>query len=495
VAFSYLLGTSSVAFPAENTDVTIVLQEEPPSLEPCNANTSVIGKVLKQNVIETLVDRDAGTGVLTPRLATSWDHPDSLTWIFHLRQGVKFHDGADLTADAVIRAVNRTMDTRLDCQVRIGAFNDFKMQLSAVDPLTVKIVTDKPEPILPTRFVLLGIMSPNTSEGIMSNNPIGTGPYQLEKRTPGQEIDLKRFEGYWGDKPVVEHAKFIWRSESAVAAAMVAKGEADLAPNISQDDATTPQDVPYFNSETTRLRIQLDKPPLNDRRVREAINLAIDRDGLRGTVFPKDVQPATQLVPPGTLGYNKDLKVWPYDPGKARQLIAAAKADGVPVDTEFTIYGRLGVYPHSQESLEAVAGMLQEVGLKVKLQMLEIAQHVLYLQKPFPQPIKPNLIQDSHDNANGDAAFTVFYKYGGQGANSVLNDAGLNDVIAKASAATGDERGKLWAEAFKIINSDIIADVPLFHMVGYARVNPRITYRPTIKTNSEVELATINFAK
>lgn len=495
VALGSLSGATLAATAAER-DITIVLQEEPFSVEPCDANTSIIGKVLKQNIVETLVDRNPETGEIGPRLATSWDHPDDLTWIFHLREGVKFHDGADFNADAVIYAIERTLDERINCEVRIKVFSGFTMELSALDNYTVKVVTSSPKPILPTMIVPLTIMSPNTPRGVMTDKPIGTGPYVFGSRVPGQEINLTRFDGYWGDTPEVENAKYIWRSESSVRAVMVAAGEADLAPNIAVDDATSPEtDFPYPNSETTRLRIQLDVAPLDDVRVREALNLALDRDALKGTVFSKDVIPATQLVPPGTIGYNYDLKVWPYDPERARELLAEAKADGVAVDTEITLYGRTGVYPHSTESLEAVMAMLGDVGFNIKLQMLEVAQHVIYLQKPFPEPILPNLIQDQHDNANGDAVFTVFYKYGSEGANSVLNDAHLDDVIENASAAVGDERIALWNEAFKIVEADHIADVPLYHMVGYARANPRIQFHPTIKTNSEVDIEDITFTK
>jgi peptide/nickel transport system substrate-binding protein len=489
------LVAAEVAF-AQERDITVVLQEEPFSVEPCDANTSIIGKVLKQTIVETLVDRDADTGEITPRLATSWEHPDELTWLFHIREGAKFHDGADLDAAAVIYAINRTLDERINCEVRIKVFSGFEMELSAPDRNTVKIVTDKPQPILPTMIVPLTIMSPNTPQGVMTDRPIGTGPYAFVNRVPGQEINLERFDGYWGDRPEVDNVKYVWRNESLVRAAMVEQGEADLAPSISVDDATSPEmDFPYPNSETTRLRIQVDQPPFDDRRVREALNLAIDRGALKGTVFSKDVIPATQLVPPGTIGHNDDLKVWPYDPERARQLLADARAGGVPVDAEFTIFGRTGVYPRSTESLEAIMAMLEEVGFNPRLRMLEVAQHVIHLQKPYPDAIanQPNLIQDQHDNGNGDAVFTVLYKYGSEGANSVLNSKELDDVIERASQATGDGRVQLWNEAFKIIESDIIADLMLFHMVGYTRVGPRINFKPTIKTNSQVDIELITF--
>jgi len=186
---------SSAAF-AQDKDVTIVLQEEPFSVEPCDANTSIIGKVLKQNIVETLVDKDAVSGELVPRLATSWEQIDPLTWRFHLREGVTFHDGADFDADAVIYAINRTLDTAIDCEVRIKVFSEIEMTLNAVDSHTLDITTDKPAPILPTMMVPLTIMSPNTPMGEMSRHPIGTGPYTFVNWDAGTEINLARFDGY-----------------------------------------------------------------------------------------------------------------------------------------------------------------------------------------------------------------------------------------------------------------------------------------------------------
>jgi len=84
---------------------------------------------------------------------------------------------------------------------------------------------------------------------------------------------------------------------------------------------------------------------LNDRRVRLALNYAVDRNAIRGSILSKDVVPATQMVVPSTFGYNPDLKVWPYDPKKARQLLDEARKDGVPVDKEILLVDRIGLYP------------------------------------------------------------------------------------------------------------------------------------------------------
>ncbi|MFQ5972558.1 MAG: ABC transporter substrate-binding protein [Alphaproteobacteria bacterium] len=496
--FSYLPMAAVVALVAAHStaahaqEITIVLSEEPDLLEPCQSSRSNIGRVVKQNVVETLTEIDPKDGSITPRLATEWSQIDDLTWRFEIRQGVTFHDGAPLDAESVAFAINRTMDTNLDCEVRTKFFGGLTVTPTAVDTYTLEVATDSPVPILPTMMGTVTVMSPNTPMGVPDRTPVGTGPYRFVSWDVGENIVLERSPDYWGGQPDVAKATYVWRSESAVRAAMVATGEADIAPNIAVQDATDEaMDFSYPNSETTRMRIDTLLPPLDDVRVREAINLAIDRDAMRGTILSKDVIPATQLVVPSINGHNPDLKVWPYDPAKARELLDAARGDGVDVDSEITMIGRLGIYPNATEVAEAMTAMLQDAGLNVKLQMLEVAEWVDFLTKPFAEDRPPVLQQSQHDNNNGDAVFTAYNKYHSEGAQSTLSDPEVDDLLVRAGAATGDERRSLFQQAFKRVNQDLIADVPMYHMVGYTRVGPRITFTPSISTNSELQIAQI----
>lgn len=478
---------------AERT-VTVVLSEEPDILEPCQSSRSNIGRVVKQNIVETLIEIDPADGQIQPRLATAWKQVDANTWHFSLRSGVKFHDGADFNAAAAVKSINRVMDERIDCEIRTKFFGGLKVTPRAVDTRTLEIVTDKPAPILPTMMGTMAISSPNMPQDKSSNEPIGTGPYALTNWDVGQEIVLSRFAGYWGEKPQAESARYVWRTESTVRAAMVKAGEADIAANIAVQDAGDPSmDFSYPNSETSRMRIDVSRAPLDDKRVRMALNYAIDRDAIRGSIFSADVVPATQLVVPSINGHNPMLKVWPYDPDKAMALLAQAKAAGVPVGNEITLVGRINIYPNATEVMEAMLAMLQAVGFNVKLKMLEVAEWVNVLTKPYADDRPPVLLQSQHDNNNGDAVFTVFNKYHSDGANSTLSDKKLDGVIENAEKATGEERRKLWQQAFRIINEDIVADVPMFHMVGYTRVGPRVNFIPNISTNSELHIEDITF--
>jgi peptide/nickel transport system substrate-binding protein len=478
----------------EEGAITIVLSEEPDMVDPCEASRSNVGRIVKQNVTETLTEIDPDDGSITPRLATGWEQVDELTWRFKLREGVTFHDGEPFNAETAKTAILRTLDERIDCEIRIKFFGGMQVSPEPVDEYTLDIKTAQPAPILPTMMGTMTITSPNTVEGERTRDPVGTGPYRFVSWTPGTSVVLERFADYWGEQPEVEKVTYVFRGESAVRAAMVAAGEADIAPNIAVQDATDPDmDFSYLNSETSSFRIDVNKPPLDDLRVRKALNLAIDRDAMIGTIFSPDVVKATQFVVPSINGHNPDLEPWPYDPEQAKALLAEAAADGVPVEDEITMVGRLEIYPNATEHAEATMAMLQDVGFNIKLNMLEVAEWVDTYTKPYAEDRPPQLVQTQHDNNNGDAVFTVFFKYHSDGAQSVLSNPELDALIEKATVSTGDERQKTWQEAFRMVHEDIVADIKMFYMVGYTRVGPRVDFTPDISTNSELQVAKVKF--
>lgn len=500
--YSRLLGAVTVATSlmlpvaarAAASDVIVVLQTQPDQLDPCQSSKSQVGKVIKQNIVETLTEIDPVSGQIKPRLATEWSMVDDLTWRFKLREGVVFHDGTPFNAEAVRYSVERTLDESIDCEIRVKYFGGLSVEITPVGDYEIEVKTDIAVPILPTLMGTVVAMSTATPMGEITRTPIGTGPYKLESWDPGQKIVLTRFEDYWGEKPAVTSATYIWRSESAVRAAMVASGEADIAPNIAVQDAVDPSmDFSFLNSETARLRIDTEIPPLNDLRVRLALNFAVDREALRGTIFSDKVIPSTQHVVPGINGHNPDLVPYPYDPEKAKELLAEAKADGVPVDSEIIMIGRHNLYPNSQESLEALQAMFKAVGFNTTLRMTEASEWYDLLFKPYAEDRAPNLFQEQHDNNNGDAVFTIFVKYHSEGGQSTFSDPTLDDLIDRAGQASGEERTKLYQEAFKRIHEEIVPDVSLFHMVGFTRVNPRLDFTPSIATNSELQLSQVAF--
>jgi peptide/nickel transport system substrate-binding protein len=275
---------------------------------------------------------------------------------------------------------------------------------------------------------------------------------------------------------------------------MVAQGEADLAPSIAAVDATNPEtDVSYLNSETLYLRIDSAIDPISDKRVREALNMAIDRDAFIGTLLPEGAVSAVAMVPPTTLGWNPDVKQYPFDPEKAKELLAAARADGVPVDTTLYLIGRSNLFPGVVEVIEAIQQMLQDVGFTVEVQMVEVAQQEEIYSKPYKEGRPPQMLAVQHDNSRGDPVFSMFFKYDSQGRQSGIADPKVDAMIARATAATGEERTEDWQQLFAYLHDEVVPDVLLFHMVSFARVGEGIDFTPTIATNSQLELADIGF--
>lgn len=471
------------------SEINIVLPEQPANLEPCGTIITNVGQILSRNVVEPLTVIDAASGRAVPGLATEWTQTDPNTWRLKLREGVKFHDGAAFNAEAVKFSIERMTGGKVTCS-NIAKFGAAKLRVTAVDDLTVEIKSDTPQPILPTLLSVVMVVSPNTPADKAVNDPVGTGPFKLASFTP-QTVVLNSFAGYWGGKPAITKASYVWRSESSIRAAMVETGEADLTPSIAIQDATNPKtDLAYLNSETTAIRIDAGFAPLNDVRVRKALNLAIDWEGL-AQLFGDDAQRASQMVVAGINGHDDKLAPWTFDADKARALIAEAKAAGVPVDTKIELIGRNGIYPNGTEAMEAMMAMWQDVGLNVKLTMLDVNDWLRYLQKPFPEGRGANLLQMMHDNNKGDAAFTVPIFYTSAGSYSTVSDAALDKEIADAMAATGEGRTARFKTIFKKVHDELALDIPMFHMIGYTRVGKRLDWKPDITTNSEIPLANI----
>jgi peptide/nickel transport system substrate-binding protein len=475
-----------------NTAITIVSTEEPDTMETCHAGYAGVSRVIQNNISETLLDINPANGDLIPRLAKSWEQVNPTTWRFHLVENAKFSDGAPFNADAVVFNIKRIMTPALSC-------TDGNVHLTAqkVDGFTVDITNDKPDPIMPVRFVKGNLMtSPNSSPDTEVRTPAGTGPYLLAEWVPGVKVVLKRNDNYWGAKPEVSQVTYVFRAESSVRAAMVETGEADIALELTEQDATNPAtDIPYVNSETTWLRLDEKYPPFNDVRVRQAVAYAIDRASMQGTVLNKNVLLAEQLPGTSINGYNPDLKPYGYDREKAKALLAEAKADGVPVDAPIRFIGRAGLFANSDEVAQVMNQMLQNVGFNTNLEIMERAREITFQSRPFPQNVGANLIFISSDNDRGDASFNAFGNYDSKGIQSATYDhPDLNALIEKAELETGADRTKDYQQVFQIVHDQAIS-VPLFYMVTLSRVSERLDWKPTISTNTHIDVQTIKFKK
>lgn len=489
---------SMLASPAyaqdKSDDITIVLSSAVDVVEPCHMNsTGYIGQVLKSNVVETLTRMDPKTSEITPNLATEWKQVDPLTWQITLRQGVKFQDGSDFNADTVMAALNRQFSPELQCRDTIRLFGTTTISMKAIDPYTVEIKTSAPMPLMPTTLSQIGMTASSTSTTEATKSPVGTGPYTFTSWDPASNLVLTRFDGYWGDKPQVRQATYVWREEPALRASMVKVGEADLGLQIAPQDVDPTIDVGYLNADTSRIRIFMDQPPLNDVRIRKALNIAFDRAAFLGTIMSVDALPASQYMLPSVNGYDDSLKYWPYDPDQAKALVEEAKAAGVPVDTPIDLYGSQFMQANLDEMLQTLVQSWQEAGLNVQIKMVDKIQHSAMRRKPYPTDRGPTMVHELHDNTAGDAVFTMMVYYTSSGALSNISNPDLDAVLNEASISDGDKRRSLFQQANRTIQQEIIPDIMLFHMVSYMRIGPRINFTPDFTTGGKLELAAITF--
>lgn len=476
-----------------STSITIVSTEEPDTMETCNAGYAGVSRVIQNNISETLLDRDPATGTLIPRLAKSWEQVNPTTWRFHLVENATFSDGAPFNADAVLFNIKRIMNPAMSCVDGTVSFSAVK-----VDDYTVDISNSVPDPIMPVRFVKGNLMtSPNSPPDTPIRQPSGTGPYVVSEWVPGVKVVLVRNDNYWGERPEVSQVTYVFRAESSVRAAMVETGEADIALELTEQDATNPAtDFPYVNSETTWLRLDEKYPPFTDKRVRQAVAYAIDRESMKGTVLNPGVILAEQLPGPSINGYNPDLVPYPYDPEKARALLAEAKADGVPVDAPIRFIGRAGLFANSDEVAQVMSQMLNDVGFNTSLEIMERARQITFQSRPFPEDVGPNLILIMSDNDRGDASFSANNNYhsevGTQSATYLHPE--LDALIEKATPETGEQRTKDYQQIFKIVHDEAVS-VQMFYMVTLSRVAERLDWRPSISTNTHLDVQDVKFKK
>lgn len=236
IAGALVLGSLSAAVSpvlAASGPIKIVLAEEADLLEPCMATRSNIGRIIMENVSETLTELDVrGKKGVQPRLAEKWEQNADGSWRFHLREGVKFSDGTAFDAKDVKHSFERIMSDKNACESR-RYFGGMTVTPSIVDDHTIDFKTDPAQPILPLLMSLVTIVPEETKMEFI-REPVGTGPYKLTNWTPGQQIVLTARDDYWGAKPQVTEATYLFRADPSVRAAMVQTGEADLSPSISQ---------------------------------------------------------------------------------------------------------------------------------------------------------------------------------------------------------------------------------------------------------------------
>lgn len=336
-----------------------------------------------------------------PALATAWSRRDDHTWVFDLRQGVTFHNGQPFTAEDVVFSYCRVLNNESEV---VGSFSREIRRIEAMQvegPHRLVIRTKEPEPLLVSDLASVAIIPRGartgltySAEGCGRQGPwptvaefnegraaIGTGPYRLRSYNRSSAIDLVRNDTYWGEKPHWAEARLRPVTSAGPRLAGLLAGDLDVIEAPATADVPRIRQNPAFAlavSPTTRLIfLQMDQRenapfvqgpngtnPLRDVRVRQALSLAIDRRAIGERIMDGLATPAGQLLPEGMRGTVQGAGVLPYDPARARALLAEA---GVAGGFSFTLHATNNRYVNDARVAQALAQYFQRVGVTVSV--------------------------------------------------------------------------------------------------------------------------------
>ncbi|MFH8467088.1 ABC transporter substrate-binding protein [Streptomyces sp. NPDC017991] len=480
---------------ADGRTLRVVLTQEPPTLEPCEASLTGTGVVVRSNITEPLVERDPDSGELHPLLATGWKQTGPRTWTFDTRSGVTFQNGEPFTAEDAAFSIDRAVNSDLACNVEGYVFGDDDLKVKAVDDNRLTVTTPEPDPILPLRLSFVEIVPRSTSTEAKVRVPIGTGPYAVRSWQAGTAISLSRYDGYWGKAPAFPRARYVWRSDASVRAAMIDKDEAEIAVALDSMEAEKDTTASYPNNETTALRLDGREAPLDDLRVRRAIDLAVDRQGIIDALLGGLAEPAGQLVPPGVVGHSDAIKPTRQNVDEARALVKEAKADGVPTGRTITLVARNGMFSGVSETAEALQYQMKEIGLSVRVRMADTATQLQYQLRPLPKNVGPIALLIMHGNQAGDAAFTASQYLLSDGPQSTFGTEELDRRIADAGLLSGQKRQRAFADLLADQNDTVVQYTHIAHMSGLLGLSPSIRYEPNSATGDEMRLAEVGPAE
>ncbi|MEM9583836.1 MAG: ABC transporter substrate-binding protein [Pseudomonadota bacterium] len=360
---------------------------------------------IRHQMYEPLIIRDT-SGAFQAALATDWapSTADPNVWVFNLREGVKFHDGADFTAEDVVFSFERAKQPNSDMKELIGSIKEVR----AVDDLTVEIVTDGPNPILPSNLTNLFMMDKGWTEAnntvnvqdfeggeitFATTNVNGTGPYTLVSREPDVKTVMARNEAYWGrnDFPMdVSEIIYTPIQNAATRVAALLSGEVNFLQDMPVQDLQRVNDsaglvvkqapqnrVIFFGMNQGADDIEADnvdgKNPLADVRVRQAMSMAIQRDAIRQVVMRGQSEPAGMIAPPFVNGWTAEMDTGPEgDLAKAQALMYEA---GYPDGFSIRLDCPNDRYINDEAICQAAVGMLARIGVTVNLDAKPKAQH------------------------------------------------------------------------------------------------------------------------
>jgi peptide/nickel transport system substrate-binding protein len=368
-----LAGAASPAAAQAKDALVVALVSHAPTLDP-QMHFERVGILVNINMFDSLLHKNRKLEY-EPSLATSWKTLNDTTWEFKLRKGVKFHNGDLMTAEDVKFSFDRVLEPGKEKKKspQYGNIRAIK-EVRIVDADTIHLVTDKPFPLLLERLVFFPIVPKKHiekvgDEAFGTTATVGTGPWKFVEWKRDQHIRLEAFDGHWRGKPAFKNLIIRNIPEVATQIAEIKTGGVDLIRNVSADLVPELKShAQTYVSSAPILRVhyvELDmrEAPFDKKAVRQAANYAVDKQAIIQKLMGGLGQQVATVVQPPTFGFEPEVKPFPYDPKKARELLAQA---GYPNGVDITLHS---AFVEFRPIFEAITQMLTEVGIRVNARM------------------------------------------------------------------------------------------------------------------------------
>ncbi len=497
---SLSMSASGLELAEENT-LTIGLSSEATAVDP-HFHTLTPNNQIAAMIFDALVNQDE-TQQLIPGLATEWKPVDDLTWEFKLREGVKFHDGTDFTADDVLCSFERAPNVP-NSPASFALYVGNK-KVTKVDDHTVHFSTPEPYPLMANDVSNIAIVSDETGcnatteEFNSGKATTGTGPWKFVEFIPGDRIVLDANKDYWDGAPAFDKLvlKPIKSGPSRVAALLA--GDVDMINDVPTTDIQRLEgddNVTLAQGSSNRvIYLHLDqfredsphitakdgskiKNPLLDLKVRQAISKAISREAIRDRVMEGQSILAGQLLPKGFFGVSENLKPVEYDPEGAKALLAEA---GLPDGFKVLMHGPNDRYINDARILEAVAQMLNRVGIEASVETMPRSVYFTRASQGGPgETPEFSLILVGWGAGSGEASSplrSLIHSDGPANRGRYSNpevDAVINEAMA---AVDDDKRQELLAKATEMAINDG-AIIPIHYQVNTWGLKKGLSYEP-----------------
>ena len=486
VAITLLAALASTAH--AQVQITISQPAEATTMDP-GRSTQVLTVNYFYNLYDALTRWDNSLR-LQPGLATSWKNLNETTWEFTLRQGVKFHDGAPLTAEDVKATLERNLQPGRTV-VQPGFATIEAVQI--VNPTTIRIVTKKPDPLLLVRVAQMGAQilpaRLTTDDGVkeLARRPVGTGAYKFVEWVKDERLVMEANRYWWGWEgraPAID--RVIWKPipEDFPRIVALEKGEADIITNVPPDriksiaDGRATQILAAPSSRIVTLSINSTQPPLADKRARQALHYALDIGSIIKNLYAGQGRPFSGGVADTDFGYNASLKPYSFDPAKAKQLLAEV---GRPNGIDVSLHAGSGTMVNDKFLLEAIADMWAKSGIRAKIDIMEMGARQRMLNE---RAIPPNGLllgnpQSTLLDADG-SLWRLWHPNGFNGKYWTGSQPGqrFHDLMEQARYSLDPaKRRALYMEATQIIH-DEKPWVELFQETIVYGVSRRVAFKP-----------------